>query len=222
MGIPAKEWSLEDERDYQEQLIDIRLKEDIPDHRQAWFGKAKETRKYYADQCNRRSTDKTITERLHYKWLEFYYKTIRMAAEHDLTGREDRAAWLILLKEELNALEDWDPALSRAHTLRRHGFLGLRAEYIMLAKNLPGTEPIILNTKIDESKLEKHELQWKLLWEERKNRCSEEFPVLSKEEVEGYRRRVVKETYRLTYEAYPAFTDGQLKTRHPSLGPQKW
>ena len=221
MDIPANAWSLEDERDYQELLIDTRLGEDISDHRQAWFGKAKETRMHYADQCNRRSTDKTITERLHYKWLEFYYKTIRMAAEHDLAGREDRAAWLILLKEELKALEDWNPILSRAHTLKRHGFLGLRAEYIMLAKYLPGTEQITLDTKIDKTRLEKHESGWQLLWEVRKNRCAEDFPILSKEEVKKYRRSVTKETYRLTYESYPAFREGQLKTKYPSLGPLK-
>lgn len=168
---------------------------------------------------DRRGGDRIIEERMHYRWIRFYHKTMRMAAQKELGSREDRAAWLILLQAELDALKAWNPALHRGHALRRHGFLGLRAEFIILAKYQAGTELIELETDINKSQLEKHEREWELLWEEKKNRCSSIFPILSEETVGDFRTKAIKETFRLTYEAYPAFQKGQLKRRNLSEYP---
>jgi hypothetical protein len=219
MDIAVETWSQEDEEKYQRLLIDQHLKNAIPTHDQEWFDKARANRDNLLRQLNPRSSDRPIDERLHYRWIDFYLRSMTMAAKAELSGREKRAAWLILLQAELDALKEWKPVLSRAHSLRRHGFLGLRAEFIMLARYQPGTELITLNTNIDKNQLPKAERGWELLWEERKNRCSTLFPILSEETVGDFRIKAIKETYRLTYEAYPAFRKGQLKHRHLSAYP---
>lgn len=219
MDIAVETWSQEDENKYQRLLIDRKIQDAIPSQEQAWFNEAKAKRDKLIAKINRLKSDRPIEERLHYRWISFYLKTMEMAASKELAGRDDRAAWLILLKAELDALTDWKPTLSRAHSLRRHGFLGLRAEFIMLAKYQPGTELITLDTSIDKMQLPRVEREWELLWEEKKNRCALLFPILTEEAAKDFRVKAIKETYRLTFDAYPAFRKDQLKLRNLSAYP---
>lgn len=219
MDIAVETWSQEDEDKYQRLLIDQKIQVTIPSQDQAWFNEAKAKRDKLLARINRLKSDRPIEERLHYRWISFYLKTMEMAASKELRGRDERAAWLILLKAELDALSDWKPALSRAHSLRRHGFLGLRAEFIMMAKYQPGTEPIPLDTNIDMTQFPKAEREWELLWKEKKNRCALLFPILTEEAAKDFRVKAIKETYRLTFDAYPAFRKGQLKLRKLSAYP---
>ena len=216
MDIAAETWSQEDEDKYQRLLIDQEIQDTIPSQDQAWFKEAQAKRDEVLAQINRHRSNRPIEERLHYRWISFYLKTMEMAASKELAGQDDRAAWLILLKAELDALTTWKPALSRAHSARRQGFLGLRAEFIMLAKYQPGTELITLDTNIDKTQLPKAEREWELLWEEKKNRCALLFPVLTEEASKDFWVKAIKETYRLTFDAYPAFRKGQLRQRNLS------
>jgi len=216
MKIPVDKWSYEDEERYKKLLTDKALGKPIPPNEQKWLNDHDWKRTELIDARTKRISGKPVDQRLHYKWIEFYRDTMIDATAHELAGRNKRAAWLILLETELLALEQWNPALTRWHTLRRHGFLALRAEYVMLARYSKDSKEIELNKKIDLSSYPKEQQKWELLWKEEKNRCAEIFPILSPDEVQGFREKVIKETYELTYYCYPAFPKGYLQKRNPS------
>ena len=203
-------WSHEDEDIYKDLLIKKRVHGILSPEELKWIKESRDKRDELLSLRQRKTTRKEVEERLHYRWIEFYRKGIFEAAKPKVIGRTANAAWLILLDTELQALRDWRPLLTRAHTLRRHGFLGLRAEYVMRALHTEGSKPITLNKNIDKEIFKKEERSWLLLWEEKKNRCAEIFPVLSDEAVTGFRKEVIEETYRLTYESYPAFEEKDL------------
>ena len=216
MQIPPEVWSQEDEKKDKKLWIHRRLANHLPIHEKSWLEEVKVKREELIASRTRRMTERPMEQRLHYRWIEFYRKTMEMAAEHNLEGRKDLAAWLILLETELQALRDWNPALTRAHTLRRHGFLALRAEFIMRALNTKDSKTIIINKDIDLTRLPRDERKWELLWTEKKNRCAEIFPVLSPESEQVFREEVTRETYELTYYCYPGFPSHHLRKRYPS------
>ena len=215
MKIPVETWSYENEEKYKRLLVSKRLREEITPDDKKWIKDNKTARQDLIDARTRRMPTRPITERLHYRWIKFYYKTMRMAVAKDLKGRGPRAAWLILLETELMALNDWKPALTRAHTLRRHGFLALRAEFVMRAEHTKDSTPLIINKEVSLDKLPRDEQKWELLWTEKKNRCADMFPILSADSVQAFRKEVIKETYELTYYCYPAFKEEDLQRENP-------
>ena len=64
---------------------------------------------------------KTIQEKSHYRWLSFYRDAMAASAEGLGLGAGEEAAWVILLEEEMGALERLRPVLGLPDTLKAKG-----------------------------------------------------------------------------------------------------
>lgn len=210
MKAPIDLWNKQDEEDYKQILLDKALHSEVSLEQEEWHDKAKIRRTRADILCNGDPTARPLKDKLHYRWIEFYIDSMERASNHAIRDRADNAAWLILLENELQALRDWQPRLTRPHTLRRHGFLALRTEYVMKASYSKDSVPITLQKDLDRLQFPKGQREWKFLWEERKNRCAELFPIISDEYLKIFEPEVKRETYLLTFELYPAFQEHQL------------
>ena len=210
MKAPIDLWNKQDEEDYKQILLDKALNSEVSADKEEWLEKAKGRRIKADILCNGEPSLRPLELKLHYRWIKFYIDSLQRASNHALEDRAKNAAWLILLETELQALRDWKPRLSRPHTLRRHGFLALRTEYVMKASYSKDSVPITLQTDLDRLQFPKGQREWKFLWQERKNRCAELFPIISDEYLKIFEPEVKRETYLLTFELYPAFQEHQL------------
>ena len=210
MKAPFDLWNKQDEQNYQAILLKNALNSQVSLEQEEWYDKAKIRRTRADILCNGEPTARPLEDKLHYRWIEFYIAGMQRASNHAIRDRADNAAWLILLNTELQALRDWKPRLTRPHTLRRHGFLALRAEYVMKADYSKDSDPIELDTDLDRLQFPRSQREWKFLWEEPKNRCAELFPIITDEYLKIFKPEVVRETYLLTFDLYPAFQNHQL------------
>jgi len=73
---------------------------------------------------------KTLKEKSHYRWLAFYLEAMSSSTvEQGLEGGE-RGAWPVLLEQELQVLEHYEPVLGLPDTLKARDLVAVREQLI--------------------------------------------------------------------------------------------
>jgi len=79
------------------------------------------------------SLKKSLQEKSHYRWLRFYHDALQAEAERLGLQPGEEAAWVILLEEELRALDHYEPVLGLPDTLKAKALAPAREAWIEAA-----------------------------------------------------------------------------------------
>jgi hypothetical protein len=152
------------------------------------------------------SQKKTLKEKAHYRWLSFYRDA--MLASADSLGLEagEEAAWVILLEEELRALEHNQPVLGLPDTLKAKGLLAAREAWI----DAIAGEARLLSFDFD-APLEALKLQESTNWKPLRSEGARSYPVLAADRAATFRAQVGPEL-----EAWMRANFPSLKTNEPA------
>ena len=147
---------------------------------------------------------KTIREKSHYRWLSHHLEAMRASATETSLPEGECGAWPILLEEELRALRYYQPVLGLPDTLKAKAFLTERERWAAEAAQLGRVLQHDFSAAMAD--LPADGSRWKPLRGE-ENAAASDYPVLTTEAAEGFRRRVRTEICAFTRATYPSLHD---------------
>lgn len=160
----------------------------------------------------RAAQKKTIREKSHHRWLSFHLAAMQAAEPGMDLAEGEVAAWVILLEEELRALEELQPVLGLPDTLRSKEFFPVRERLAAEAAGLGRVLRHDFDTPLEELRA-REKTSWKPLRPDAGDAAGT-YPVLAAAEAEAFRARVRTELLELTRRTYPS-----LKDKEPTAEP---
>jgi hypothetical protein len=147
---------------------------------------------------------KTLREKSHYRWLTHHLEALRASTTETSLPPGECGAWPILLEEELRALRYYQPVLGLPDTLKAKAFLAERERWAAEAAQLGRVLQHDFSAAMAD--LPADGSRWKPLRGE-ENAAASDYPVLTTEAAEGFRRRVRTEICAFTRATYPSLHD---------------
>ena len=141
------------------------------------------------------SLKKTLKEKAHHRWLSCFLTAMR--ADPQLAGLAagEQAAWVIVLEEELRALEWYEPVLGLPDTLRARHFVAERERWVREAAAEGRSLSFDFAAALEQAKQEGNS-SWKPLRGEAQ-RGDQEFPILPPAAAAAFRAKVRQELLEL-------------------------
>ncbi|MEX0588873.1 MAG: hypothetical protein WD136_06420 [Cyanobium sp.] len=148
------------------------------------------------------SAKKSLKEKSHYRWLNFYLDA--MLAQAASLGLEpgEEAAWPILLEEELRVLDHYQPVLGLPDTLKAKELLAARETWIEAAAQ----QGRVLSFDFD-APLEALKQQETTSWKPLRSQGARTYPVLEAAEATAFRTKVHGEVADLIRNTFPSLKD---------------
>jgi hypothetical protein len=148
------------------------------------------------------SLKKTLQQKSHYRWLSFYRDA--MLASTDSLGLqpEEEAAWVILLEEELRALDHYEPVLGLPDTLKAKDLVPAREAWIEEAAH----QGRVLSFDFD-APLEALKQQESTSWKPLRSEGARTYPVLAGEAAAAFRTKVGREVAEQIRATFPSLKD---------------
>ena len=148
------------------------------------------------------SLKKTLQQKSHYRWLSFYRDA--MLASTDSLGLqpEEEAAWVILLEEELRALDHYEPVLGLPDTLKAKDLVPAREAWIEEAAQ----QGRVLSFDFD-APLEALKQQESTSWKPLRSEGARTYPVLTGEAAAAFRTKVGREVAEQIRATFPSLKD---------------
>jgi hypothetical protein len=150
------------------------------------------------------SLKKTLKEKAHHRWLSCFLTAMR--ADPQLAGLAagEQAAWVIVLEEELRALEWYEPVLGLPDTLRARHFVAERERWVQEAAAEGRSLSFDFAAVLEQAKQEGNG-SWKPLRGDAQAAATD-FPVLPPAAAAAFRSRVRRDMLALT-RSYPSLKD---------------
>lgn len=150
------------------------------------------------------SLKKTLKEKAHHRWLSCFLTAMR--ADPQLAGLAagEEAAWVIVLEEELRALEWYEPVLGLPDTLRARHFVAERERWVQEAAAEGRSLSFDFAAVLEQAKQEGNG-SWKPLRGDAQAAATD-FPVLPPAAAAAFRSRVRQDVLALT-RSYPSLKD---------------
>jgi hypothetical protein len=194
-------WSVEDVRRYEE----------LWEYRQRWgaINLEREDRVFLRSAeaaLPKRATGKTalkksLQEKAHHRWLSHFLTAMRADPQLAALAEGELAAWVIVLEEELRALEWYEPVLGLPDTLRARHFVAERERWVRDTAAEGRSLSFDFAAALDQAKQEGNG-SWKSLRSDAQAGATD-FPVLPPATAAAFRARVRQEVLALT-RSYPS------------------
>jgi hypothetical protein len=156
------------------------------------------------------SLKKSLKEKSHYRWLRFYCDALQSEAERLGLQPGEEAAWVILLDEELRALDHYEPVLGLPDTLKAKDLAPAREAWIE-AVAAQGRE---LSVDFD-APLQALKQQESTSWKPLRSEGARSYPVLDAEAAAAFRTTVRREVAQTIRATFPSLKDSD-KPEPPS------
>jgi hypothetical protein len=147
---------------------------------------------------------KTLQEKAHHRWLSHFLTAMRADPLMASLAEGEQAAWVIVLEEELRALEWYEPVLGLPDTLRARHFVAERERWIQEAAAEGRSLGFDFAAALEQAKQEGNS-SWKPLRGD-VQAAANDFPVLPPASAAAFRSRVRQEVLALT-RSYPSLKD---------------
>ncbi len=148
------------------------------------------------------SLKKSLQEKSHYRWLLFYCNALQAEAEQLGLQPGEEAAWVILLEEELRALDHYEPVLGLPDTLKAKELLPAREAWIEAATGQGRELSVDFDVPLAELK-QREATNWKPL----RSEGARSYPVLDAEAAAAFRTRVRREVAQTIRATFPSLQD---------------
>jgi hypothetical protein len=148
------------------------------------------------------SLKKTLQQKSHYRWLSFYRDAMLASADSLGLQPEEEAAWVILLEEELRALDHYEPVLGLPDTLKAKDLLPAREAWIEEAAQ----QGRVLSFDFD-APLEALKQQESTSWKPLRSEGARTYPVLAGEAAAAFRTKVGREVAEQIRATFPSLKD---------------
>ena len=148
------------------------------------------------------SLKKTLQQKSHYRWLSFYRDAMLASADSLGLQPEEEAAWVILLEEELRALDHYEPVLGLPDTLKAKELLPAREAWIEAA----APQGRVLSFDFD-APLEALKQQESTSWKPLRSEGARTYPVLAGEAAAAFRTKVGREVAEQIRATFPSLKD---------------
>jgi hypothetical protein len=148
------------------------------------------------------SLKKSLQEKSHYRWLSFYRDAMLASADSLGLQPEEEAAWVILLEEELRALDHYEPVLGLPDTLKAKELVPAREAWIEAA----AAQGRVLSFDFD-APLEALKQQETTNWKPLRSEGARSYPVLAAEAAAAFRTRVGQEVAERIRATFPSLKD---------------
>jgi hypothetical protein len=156
------------------------------------------------------SLKKSLQEKSHYRWLRFYCDALQAAGADLSLQPGEEAAWVILLEEELRALDHYEPVLGLPDTLKAKELAPAREAWIE-AVAAQGRE---LSVDFD-APLAALKQQEATNWKPLRSEGATSYPVLDAEAAAAFRTTVRREVAQTIRATFPSLQDSD-KPEPPS------
>lgn len=147
---------------------------------------------------------KSLQEKAHHRWLSHFLAAMRADPQLASLAEGEQAAWVIVLEEELRALEWYKPVLGLPDTLRARHFVAERERWVQEAAAAGRSLSFDFAAALDQAKQEGNG-SWKPLRGDAQAGATD-FPVLPPAGAAAFRARVRQEVLALT-RSYPSLKD---------------
>ena len=148
------------------------------------------------------SLKKTLQQKSHYRWLSFYRDAMLASADSLGLQPEEEAAWVILLEEELRALDHYEPVLGLPDTLKAKDLMPAREAWIEEAAQ----QGRVLSFDFD-APLEALKQQESTSWKPLRSEGARTYPVLAGEAAAAFRTKVGREVAEQIRATFPSLKD---------------
>ena len=148
------------------------------------------------------SLKKTLQQKSHYRWLSFYRDAMLASADSLGLQPEEEAAWVILLEEELRALDHYEPVLGLPDTLKAKDLVPAREAWIEEAAQ----QGRVLSFDFD-APLEALKQQESTSWKPLRSEGARTYPVLAGEAAAAFRTKVGREVAEQIRATFPSLKD---------------
>jgi hypothetical protein len=148
------------------------------------------------------SLKKTLQQKSHYRWLSFYRDAMLASADSLGLQPEEEAAWVILLEEELRALDHYEPVLGLPDTLKAKDLVPAREAWIEEAAQ----QGRVLSFDFD-APLEALKQQESTSWKPLRSEGARAYPVLAGEAAAAFRTKVGREVAEQIRATFPSLKD---------------
>jgi hypothetical protein len=148
------------------------------------------------------SLKKTLQQKSHYRWLSFYRDAMLASADGLGLQPEEEAAWVILLEEELRALDHYEPVLGLPDTLKAKDLVPAREAWIGEAAQ----QGRVLSFDFD-APLEALKQQESTSWKPLRSEGARTYPVLAGEAAAAFRTKVGREVAEQIRATFPSLKD---------------
>jgi hypothetical protein len=156
------------------------------------------------------SLKKTLQQKSHYRWLSFYRDAMQASAEGLGLQPGEEAAWVILLEEELRALDHYEPVLGLPDTLKAKELVPAREAWIEAVAQ----QGRMLSFDCD-APLEALKQQETTNWKPLRGEGARSYPVLDAEAAAAFRATVRREVAQQIRATFPSLKDSD-KPEPPS------
>lgn len=147
---------------------------------------------------------KSLQEKAHHRWLSHFLSAMRADPLMASLAEGEEAAWVIVLEEELRALEWYEPVLGLPDTLRARHFVAERERWLQEAAAEGHSLSFDFAAALQQAKQEGNG-SWKSLRGDARAAATD-FPVLPPAAAAAFRARVRQEVLALT-RSYPSLKD---------------
>lgn len=148
------------------------------------------------------SLKKTLKQKSHYRWLSFYRDAMLASVDSLGLQPEEEAAWVILLEEELRALDHYEPVLGLPDTLKAKDLVPAREAWIEEAAQ----QGRVLSFDF-EAPLEALKQQESTSWKPLRSEGARTYPVLAGEAAAAFRTKVGREVAEQIRATFPSLKD---------------
>ncbi|MEB3184338.1 MAG: hypothetical protein VKM97_00475 [Cyanobacteriota bacterium] len=145
---------------------------------------------------------KSLQEKSHYRWLRFYRDAMEASAESLGLQPGEEAAWVILLEEELRALDHYEPVLGLPDTLKAKELLPAREAWIEAV----APQGRVLSFDFD-APLEALKQQEATSWKPLRGEGARSYPVLDAEAAAAFRATVAQDVAQKIRATFPSLKD---------------
>jgi hypothetical protein len=150
------------------------------------------------------SLKKTLKEKAHHRWLSCFLTAMRADPQLGGLAAGEESAWVIVLEEELRALEWYEPVLGLPDTLRARHFVAERERWVQEAAAEGRSLSFDFAAVLEQAKQEGNG-SWKPLRGDAQAAATD-FPVLPPAAAAAFRSRVRQDVLALT-RSYPSLKD---------------
>lgn len=148
------------------------------------------------------SLKKSLQEKSHVRWLRFYRDAMEASAGSLGLQPGEEAAWVILLEEELRALDHYEPVLGLPDTLKAKDLLPAREAWIEAV----APQGRVLSFDFD-APLEALRQQQSTNWKPLRSEGARSYPVLPAEAAASFRASVGREVAERIRATFPSLKD---------------
>lgn len=150
------------------------------------------------------SLKKTLQEKSYYRWLRFYCDALQAEAEGLGLQPGEEAAWVIVLEEEMRALDHYQPVLGLPDTLKAKELAPAREAWIAAA----ASQGRVLSVDFD-APLQALKQQEATNWKPLRSEGANSYPVLEAQAAAAFRATVLREVAQKIRATFPSLQDSE-------------